>query len=499
VTRRDTPVASDLAREAVDLLEARAARNWLGMAVGVLMLAGIFSLVVVVGRMPPFDRLVTDPLFFKRGLVVHVNLALVAWFYSFIAAMLFLVPGRRAPGWLARHSPLLSGLGVAMLLLAAGLPGSEPVLSNYIPMIDHWLFGAGQILFGVGVLASFLGRRLLPTNDPRPAFLEIPPAARVGVRATALGLLLAACTFAVSWWRITPGLPTETFYELLVWGGGHVLQLTCSVAMVTVWMILLNSALGRPPVSKRAASMLFLAMMLPWVFSPFLAIQGTSSSAYRIGFTDLMRWSIFPVVTIVLVLCVRALLAARREGRIDASSLRDPRISGFLASAALTLLGFALGAAIRGSNTMVPAHYHASIGGVTAAFMTLTYVVLASLGLSIETPRLKRAAAWQPVVFGGGQMVFAAGFALAGAYGMPRKAYGAEQASRSLAESIGLGVMGIGGLIATIGGVLFLVVVTIVWRRSREIDTRTAKRGSTGAWRGRWAQQTRTASIRSRN
>ena len=174
-------------------------------------------------------------------------------------------------------------------------------------------------------------------------------------------------------------------------------------------------------------------------------MQGTSSSAYRVGFTDLMRWSIFPVVTLFLGFCVRALLQARREGRFDVSSLRDPRISGFLVSAALTLLGFALGAAIRGSNTIVPAHYHASIGGITAAFMTFCYVVLDALGLSIRTPRLERAARWQPVVFGVGQMIFAGGFALAGAYGMSRQAYGAEQASRGLAESIGLGVMGVGG------------------------------------------------------
>jgi len=492
-------VASDSANDVADFPEARAARYWLGLAVGVLMIAGFFSLVVVVGRMPPFDRLVTDPLFFRRGLVVHVNLALVAWFYSFIAAMLFLVPGRRPPNWIAQHSPHISSVGVAMLLLAAGLPGGEPVLSNYIPMIDHWLFAAGQILFALGVLASFLGRRLLPTADPRHAFFEIPPAARVGIRATALGLLLAACTFAISWWHITPGLPTETYYELLVWGGGHVLQLTCSIAMVTVWMILLNSALGRPAVSERAASMLFVAMMLPWLFSPFLVMQGTSSGTYRVGFTDLMRWSIFPVVTIMLVLCTRALLQARREGRIETSSLRDPRISGFLVSAALTLLGFALGAAIRGSNTMVPAHYHASIGGVTAAFMTLSYVVLAALGLSIETPKLKRAARWQPVVFGVGQMIFAVGFAIAGVYGMSRKTYGAEQASRGLAESIGLGVMGIGGLIATVGGVLFLVVVAVIWKRSAGVETQNVNQGSEGAWRKRWVREIRTTSIRFRN
>ncbi|MCP5068677.1 MAG: hypothetical protein GY946_19115 [bacterium] len=499
MNRRDNAVASDTLRGSVGLSEARAARNWLGLAVGVLVLAGLFSLVVVVGRMPPFDRLVTDPLFFKRGLVVHVNLALVAWFYSFIAAMLFLVPGRRAPSWAARYSAHISAVGVAMLLTAAAMPRGEPILSNYIPMIDHWLFGAGQIVFGVGVLTSFAGRRLLPTSEPRPAFIEVPPAARVGIRATALGLLLAALTFAVSWWQVAPGLPTEVYYEQLVWGGGHVLQLTCSIAMVTVWLILLNSVLGRSPVDERTARFLLLAMVLPWLFSPFLAMQGTASSAYRAGFTDLMRWSIFPVVTVFLVLCSRALLQARREGRIDASSLRDPRIPGFLVSVVLTLLGFSLGALIQGSNTMVPAHYHASIGGITAAFMTFCYLVLDGLGLGVDTPRIKRAASLQPVVYGIGQMVFAAGFAMAGAYGMSRKAYGAEQATRGLAESIGLGVMGFGGLIAVLGGVLFLVVVAIVWGRGAGIGLRTANQGSEGAWRKRWLHEMRTESTRFRS
>jgi hypothetical protein len=231
-------------------------------------------------------------------------------------------------------------------------------------------------------------------------------------------------------------------------------------------------------------------MMLPWAISPFLAMQGTSSSAYRVGFTDLMRWSIFPVVMIFLALCARALLRARREGRFDVSSFRDPAILGFLVSAALTLFGFALGAAIRGSNTIVPAHYHASIGGVTAAFMTLCYVVLAALGLSIRTPRLERAARWQPVVFGVGQMIFAAGFAIAGAYGMSRKTYGAEQASRGLVESVGLGVMGIGGFIATVGGILFLVVVTVIWKRSSRIETQTASQGPNWAWRKKWVRET---------
>lgn len=479
--------------------EMRCARGWLGLAVGVLILAGLFSLVVVIGRMPPFDRLVSDPLFFKRGLVVHVNLALVAWFYSFVAALLFLLPGRRAPGWIARHSVHLGAGGIALLLLAAGLPDARPVLSNYIPMIDHWLFGVGQLLFATGVLASFLGRRLLPTRDPRAAFLEIPESARIGIRASAVGLLLAALTFVVTWWQITPGLAVDAHYELLFWGGGHVLQLTCTVAMMTVWLILLHSALGRAPVSAGAAAILFFAMMAPWLFSPLLALQGTWSSAYRDGFTSLMRWSIFPVVCIFLLACLRLLARERRAGRIDASALADPRISGFLASATLTLLGFLLGAAIRGSNTMVPAHYHASIGGVTAAFMTLTYVMLSAFGFATPTARLRRAAAWQPVVYGVGQMIFASGFALAGAYGMSRKAYGAEQAQRGLGETIGLGVMGIGGLVAVAGGVLFLVVVVAIWRRGSGDRLKTDATLTNGSGRYRWTRKTRMASIRSRS
>ncbi|MDP3939480.1 MAG: hypothetical protein Q8R92_15275, partial [Deltaproteobacteria bacterium] len=84
--------------------EHRAARQWLSLALGVLILAGLFALAVVIGRMPPFDRFVTDPLFFKRCLVAHVNLALVTWFYSFAAALLFLLPSRRRTSPISRRS-----------------------------------------------------------------------------------------------------------------------------------------------------------------------------------------------------------------------------------------------------------------------------------------------------------------------------------------------------------------------------------------------------------
>lgn len=236
--------------------------------------------------------------------------------------------------------------------------------------------------------------------------------------------------------------------------------------MVAVWLVLLTPVLGQPPVSRGVAAVLFGLLLLPVLAAPVLALHGPVTATYRLGFTRLMQWGIFPTVSLFLLLCLRALWRARREGRLHAGWANEGRVLGFFASAGLTVLGFVLGSLIRGSNTMVPAHYHASIGAVTAAFMAVTYVLLEPLGMPIPSPRLARLSAWQPLLFGVGQSVFAIGFGLAGAHGMGRKAYGAEQLSRSLPQTLGLWVMGLGGLVAVCGGLIFLWIVTTSWHRA---------------------------------
>ncbi len=466
----------------------RAARMWLGLALATLVLAGVFALAVVVARMPPFDSYVTDPLFFKRCLVAHVNLALVTWFYSFFAALLFLLPSRDAVSPIARGSVYISGTGVAMLLLGAALPGSQPLLSNYIPTIDNRLFQIGQVTFFVGVLASLMDTRIFRSGG---SGFELPEAARSGLRAAAFAFALATLTFAIAYFNQTADLAPDVYYELLVWGGGHVLQLVCTLAMVTLWLILLTQVLGQAPVSQGAARGLFLALILPWTLAPVLAMSGTWSSAYRSGFTQLMQWCIFPAVLVLLLLCTRSLLRAWRDGRLGAGSLLNYQLSAFLVSATLTLLGFGLGAAIRGSNTMVPAHYHASVGAVTVAFMAGTFMLLDAFGLPMNTNRLRRVAALQPFLYGAGMFVFSAGFGLAGVYGMGRKVYGAEQAARGLAETIGLGLMGIGGFISISGGLIFLGVVAIAWWRGSRMNRVRATEFPESSWRWHFGTQKR--------
>jgi len=443
----------------------RQAARWLALAISSLLVAGSFSLLLVIARVPPFSALVTDAQFFKRCLVVHVDLALVVWFYAFLAGLYSLLdakgtsPGRGALGFGA------AALGVAALPLTLFVPGVKPVLANYVPALDHPLFLAGLALFFVGLVLTFADARLLPSREVEGAPGPVPPEARPALRAAALAVLFAVLTVAASFTSMPAGLPAEGRYELLFWGGGHVLQVASEAAMLGVWLMLLVPALGRSPVSRRASLALTSLLLLPAAAGPPLALQGVQNGWVHGAFTQGMRWGIFGPVLVFLALCVRGVWRARREVQLG-----NPRLLAFYASAALTVAGFCLGALITGSNTMVPAHYHANIGAVTAAFMGVTVPLLATLGCEWPGARLQRAVRWQPAIFGSGQLVFALGFALAGASGMARKTYGAEQHIRTAQEWAGLVVMGAGGLVAVAGGLLFLTYVVRAFGPARRLS-----------------------------
>lgn len=429
-----------------------AARAWFLLAIGSLLFAGLLSLLLVVGRLPFMAPLFTDPLFFKRALVVHVDLALVVWFQAGTAALLGLALGRAIPRAVVVAALALAGAGLAGLVAGGAAPGAQPILANYVPVIDHpaFLIGLTCWFAGVGLFyTAALGAR--PTA---PAAL--PDGALFALRAAAATNLIALATFAAAWRATLPGLPPIAYFELVSWGGGHVLQVANVAAMLGLWLFLLERWSGEPVLSPAATRWLLLALVAPHASLPLLALGGTSAPVYTETATALMRWTIFPVVLVVLGLGVRHVAQRRGVAGLDWSS---PRLAGLAGSALLTLLGFTLGSLIRGSSTLVPGHYHAAIGAVTLALMATAYdfSALVSPGGRGATPAPR--ARLQLLLFGAGQSVFALGFALAGAYGLGRKQYAAEQHVRSLGEYLGLGVMGLGGLVAVAAGILFLALM----------------------------------------
>lgn len=80
----------------------------------------------------------------------------------------------------------------------------------------------------------------------------------------------------------------------------------------------------------------------------------------------------------------------------------------------------------------------------------------------------RRWATWQAYLYGLGQLLHITGLMWSGGYGVQRKVAGTEQVLRITGEVVGMGMMGLGGLIAVIGGLLFVVIVIrAVWNPPR--------------------------------
>src|SRR5690606_41143375 len=161
-----------------------------------------------------------------------------------------------------------------------------------------------------------------------------------------------------------------------------------------------------------------------------------------------------------MALALAVALARRFEGTPETRPLRAALITSLL----LFSVGGGIGFLIEGSDVRVPAHYHGSIVGVTLALMGLAYALLPRLGY--QAPR-SRIANWQPWLYGGGQLLHILGLVWSGGYGVQRKVAGAEQALRTPQEVFGMGVMGLGGAIAIVGGLLFIWVVLAAVRGGR--------------------------------
>jgi hypothetical protein len=339
------------------------------------------------------------------------------------------------------------------------MPGALPVLSNYVPVIDHPVFFGGLVCWFAGAGLFFACALVTPTRTDAQA---LTPAVVVALRAAAAANVIAILTFLGAW-RTTPDAVPAAYYELLFWGGGHVLQAGNVASMIALWLHLLHRWTGRAVLAPVVVTALMVALVVPQFVMPLLAFQGTTGTIYFSMATHLMRWTLFPVGLVVLGAAV--VHVWRSPARPD---WRDFRFAGLAGSAILTLLGFILGAMIRGSSTLVPGHYHCAIGAVTIALMTAAYDFCTAVAPADSVPVPPRRARLQLLLFGGGQAVFGLGFALAGAYGLGRKQYGAEQHVRTLGEYLGLSVMGLGGLVAVAGGIFFLAVMLrhlAAWRR----------------------------------
>ena len=438
------------------------ARGWLWLGLLALIGAGLFSVLLVLSRTPGLNQWLPVADFFRVALVVHVDLSVLVWFVA-LAGLLWSLNGSArgmAWGWAALA---LCSAGTALMSLAPFLARAEPVMANYIPVLDGPLFIAGLLVFGVG--ATLLVLRSLFTAPKIGLSFDGEGALRFGLNAAAVSAAVALAAFAASYARVPTTLAGSAYYEILFWGGGHALQFTWTLLMLVGWLWLASACGAQVPLSPRV-TVLMLALALIAVFvTPYAYLAHDIASVEH---RNLLTWAmrvggglaIAPISLAVVVALAHAPATRRHDhgpaAPLDSHGPAAPLRAALLSSVLLFAAGGLIGVFIAGSNVRIPAHYHGCIVGVTLALMGLVFHLLPRLGYGTPQGRL---ATLQPWLYGAGQLMHIVGLVWSGGYGVQRKVAGAEQVLRSGGEVAGMALMGLGGAIAIVGGLLFVAVV----------------------------------------
>lgn len=434
-----------------DARQGALARNWLLLGVAALGLSGVFSILLVLSRTPGVANLFPVADFFRTALVVHVDLSVLVWFIAF-GGMFWTLACSARGAWLGKGALGLAASGTALLCAAPFVERAVPVMANYVPVLDGPVF-----LSGLGLLAAAVVLMVVRTilfTSPLGGRLDGPAALRLGLTAGALSAGVALFAFIWSWRALPAGLDPRTYYEVLFWGGGHVLQFTWTLLLLVAWLWLADAIGTQLPLSPRVVLVLFALALLLVLATPVIYFAwDVTSVEHRRALTWTMRLggglAILPIALALLI------------GLSDAHGLQArqrPLRAALVMSLVLFAAGGLIGFSISGANVKIPAHYHGCIVGITLAFMGVTYDLLPRFGYRAPDSRLTL---WQPYVYGVGQLMHIGGLVWSGGYGVQRKVAGAEQVLGNLQQVAGMGLMGLGGLVAVVGGLLFFA---IVWR-----------------------------------
>lgn len=445
-----------------DQATRRLSAGWLVLGISALVAAGLLAILLVLARTPYIKDIFPWNNFFRTAMVVHVDLSVLMWFLACAGIIWSYNSTSRhlKLGWSALY---LAALGTAVVVASPFIGGGDPLMNNYFPVIDSGVFLTGMTLFGIGFTLLVIRSLNLGTSPIGP-LSSGAAGLRIGMYTASIASIAAVITLIWAYLAIPETVQGRDYYETLFWGSGHVLQFTHTLLMIVVWLWLASESGLRITLSPRLASIIFglgvaMIFVTPYIYLS-LDIMSVESAVW---FTRLMTagggLAALPVGLAVTVGLFLGRSGASEENRVLHVAL--------FYSLLLFGVGGVLGFMIRESSTLITAHYHGSNGAITVAFMSMCYFLLPKLDFDKPQMRLARI---QIHAFGLGQLLHVLGLAWAGGYGMRRKIAGEGQSLDNFQQTAGMALMGIGGLIAVIGGVLFLyLVVRAMWPRRNKL------------------------------
>ena len=463
------------------------------VAVVFLAIGGLFGLVVALTRWPAVH--LVGPEWFYLALTAHGADVLLFWILFFEIAILYfasavLLNCRLATPKFAWLAFVLMLVGALMANVAVLQGESSVMFTSYVPMKAAPHFYLGLIIFAVGALIAvfvFFGTLVIAKQErtyegsvPLATFGAIT-AAIIAVFTIASGAIILIPTFL---WSV--GLVSHIdslMYKVIWWGLGHSSQQVNVSAQVAIWYTIAALVLGAKPLSEKVSRGAFLLYIcfLQLASAHHLLVEPGITSEFKIFNTS---YAIYLAVlgSMIHGLSVPgAIEAAQRRrgftqgtfGWLRKAPWGNPAFSGMAMSVVMFgviggISGVVLGTEqlnlIMHNTLYVPGHFHGTVVvGTTLAFMAVTYLVV-PLIFRRELV-LKKVAKWQPYVSGIGALGISVFMMGAGTLGVPRRDWDITGIDSVLtydfppAAFFMLGLNGFSAILASIGGIMFIVVV----------------------------------------
>ena len=463
------------------------------VAVACLGVGGLLALLIALTRWQVIHLL--NPVWFYRLTTLHGIDMLVAWIVFFEVAGLYfgstVVLNARmvAPrvGWFAFFLMLLGG-GLVNYIVLAG--GADVMFTAYVPLKAHPLFYLSYILFAVGAIIAiglFFANIIVAKVEGRyegslPLFVFGLVTAAIIATYT---LLSGAVTFipALLWSMDLMPYYDAAIFRNVFWGFGHPAQQINLAAMVAIWYALAFFTVGATPVNEKLSRLAFILYIffINLGSAHHLLVDPGPGFLWKVVNTSYAMYlavlgSLIHAFSIPAALEVALRRRGYKRGLLEwlrKAPWREPGFSSLVISMIIFgwiggVTGVTIGTEqinMLAHNTMrVPGHFHATVvGGTTLAFMGITYYLIPLIFR--RELKFKKLAIWQPYVYGLGMALVAIGMVASGLQGVPRRHWDITFAQAPFQSPVPgtvnlfLAVMGIGALIAIVGGIMYLIVV----------------------------------------
>jgi cytochrome c oxidase subunit 1 len=476
-------------------------------AVVMLLVGGILAVGVVLTRWPAVHWLQADT-FYMVLTALGIDM-LIYWIIFFEVAVLYFCASTLLRTRIA--TPNVAWLAYALMLIGAITNnvavfqgGSSVMMTSYVPMMAAPAFYLGLILFAVGALIAcfvFFGTLVVAKREktyqgsvPLVTFGAVV-AAIIAVFTIASGAIILIPTWLMSLGVVTNVDPL--IYRTVWWAFGHSAQQVNVAAHISIWYAVAAIAFGAKPMSERVsrgAFLLYIFFLQLASAHHLLADPGVSTAWKVVNTSYFMYFAVLASMIHGLTIPGAMEVAQRAKGYnkglfewLRRAPWGNPVFSGVF----ISLVGFGFLGGISGvmmgteqlnmliHNTIyVPGHFHATVVvGTTLSFMALTYFLIPTLfRREMIAPKLARL---QPYLFGLSMYFFCLVMMGAGTLGVSRRHWDMAFQGAALAYEwpgaayLMMGLVGIGGVAAIVGGAIYIYVTvgSVLW--GKRLDTGT--------------------------